>query len=852
MSAGLNCFWPFAALLERVHGWRFLKVCFHVLMTDLTSTLKTPSEARGSLAPLILAYGLLVAGLGVFLGPALIGRERLAFRDVSHFYTPLYEYVDARQSETWLPLWNPMDLTGLPLAGETTTAVFYPLRILVYRLIPSPVTAIAWYVALHLILAAIAIHVAAKSAGAGRLGCSLAVLAYPLAGPVFFLIYNPPFLVGAAWMPIALAGGLQLLQRTSLRWIAITAFSLAMPVLGGDPQTTVHGLMLGTITMMVRVATSIGRGGERPFYPVIGLSAAAILGGCIAAPQLAASIDWGMQSGRLAGYSAAERYDFNVLPWRWMELVIPEASGRLFPTNTRLSQAIPGDGRAWVVTLSAGILSLVLAMDRYLRRGWDFWDWLLPIGLLFSMAGPYWLLVTAVPGYEAFRYPSKWLPIAVIGMVVMAARQMEHLQREDNRSIHWLCLGIGAFAIVGAASSVFVASMGLTETIESLPITDRFWGRLQLEVALTNFAWSALFTAIVVMVFGLLSRSSIRHRKWPWFGVAIVLLASLDLFSSVRTQIATVDVQTEKEILAAVVDVQPREESDARSMHISEGPSWPEEWRLHHDGEDRILEVEVSQRATQFGRWHLWERNATFNSMVSIRPQRIDAFWNAMKDRHFSGGSTERKDTWLRLESWLGVQNQHSSQIETVPGPKGRELSLAIGKESPNPNPTSLFRWDNQWQSIAPIRIVSADEMRSRIAEIIDDQTVSNPRVEGGNQAKKAIPTSVPAIQAVLLDPDRMVFEIDSEHAGLLTVKTFQDGNWQASLANLDQGSVCPATVKRTDYLFMGVEVPKGKWQVTIWYRPWWLTPSLLLAAAGMGLAVLGAMLRARDKMAVV
>jgi len=139
-------------------------------MTDLISTVETPSETRGSLATLILAYGLLVAGLGAILGPALIGRERLAFRDVSHFYTPLYEYVDARQSESWLPLWNPMEITGLPLAGETTTAVFYPIRILVYQLIPSPVTAIAWYVALHLMLAAVAIHVAAKSAGAGRLG----------------------------------------------------------------------------------------------------------------------------------------------------------------------------------------------------------------------------------------------------------------------------------------------------------------------------------------------------------------------------------------------------------------------------------------------------------------------------------------------------------------------------------------------------------------------------------------------------------------------------------------------------------------------------------------------------------
>ena len=121
---------------------------------------------RDSIAPVILAYTLLVVCIGTLLGPALVGRERLAFRDVSHFYTPLYEYVAARQFEDWGSLWNPLDLTGIPLAGETTTAVFYPVRIAVYALAPSSEIAMTWYVVIHLLIAAVAIHIAAKSAGA--------------------------------------------------------------------------------------------------------------------------------------------------------------------------------------------------------------------------------------------------------------------------------------------------------------------------------------------------------------------------------------------------------------------------------------------------------------------------------------------------------------------------------------------------------------------------------------------------------------------------------------------------------------------------------------------------------------
>ena len=39
----------------------------------------------------LVAPGLLL----LLFAPALIGEERLAFRDVSHFYTPLYDYVAA-------------------------------------------------------------------------------------------------------------------------------------------------------------------------------------------------------------------------------------------------------------------------------------------------------------------------------------------------------------------------------------------------------------------------------------------------------------------------------------------------------------------------------------------------------------------------------------------------------------------------------------------------------------------------------------------------------------------------------------------------------------------------------------
>lgn len=137
----------------------------------------------------------------LLFAPALAGIDRLAFRDVSHFYTPLYDYVASRNSEQWLPLWNPLDQTGIPLAGETTTAVFYPLRYVLFMLpIPSEV-AISWYIVLHLILASLTARLAARWAGLGQPAATIAGLLYPLSGSILFLYTNPPYLVSAAGCP---------------------------------------------------------------------------------------------------------------------------------------------------------------------------------------------------------------------------------------------------------------------------------------------------------------------------------------------------------------------------------------------------------------------------------------------------------------------------------------------------------------------------------------------------------------------------------------------------------------------------------------------------------------------------
>jgi len=811
---------------------------------------------RNSIAPIILAYSLLVCCIGTLLGPSLGGYERLAFRDVSHFYTPLYGYVAARQAEDWFPLWNPLDLTGMPLAGETTTAVFYPIRMLVYALAPTPETGIAWYVVVHLLLAAVAIHIAARSAGAGQFGCAIAILTYPLAGPVFFLIYNPPFLVGAAWMPIAIACGLRLLNGSlddgvKVRFrIAATGIALALPVLGGDPQSSIHVLLLGTGAWLVRI-----RGNGREQWLIRAkefrcLVAALVLGCLISAPQLAASIDWGRQSDRVLNDISSDCYDFSVPPWHWLELIVPEASGRLFPTYERISHAIPGDGRSWVMTLYAGIVPIVLMLNRWKTRRFrkfDLWDFLVPIGLFFAISGPYWLIATVVPGYDSFRYPGKWLPLVSLGLAVVAARQAESLLNDPSKNTQSICLLVSLSTLTIAVVAILAFRFGASDYLHSLHLVDRFWGPLQPDLSLQSVAWSAILSTLVACSLWGLIRTQRPYLHASSFarvivGLAIIGLIAGDLYISVRNQIATVVMDDEAALLnvGSFSSAQP-----GRAMRTSSRPPWPSQWLEQHDGRKRLQEVEASQRTTKFGRWHLANGEAVFNSVTSLRPQRIDGFWSALASSKQLAINNSGHSNWPAIEAWLGIDRHIVTTLPAEPNELDHGYVVAGAELIFNPAPSPMFRWDASYRQIESRRLVTVADWETRLFEVAAKNEISTPIVESDEPpvtvaSGAAVPES---IELVLAEPSKWVFHVTTADAGLLTVKSYQDGNWHGNLRPLQRSEPnsfdAPlamsdrCAVLQVDYLFMGIKIPPGRWLIEFVYRPWWLFPSLTTASIG-------------------
>jgi hypothetical protein len=209
-------------------------------MTDRTiaTSDETASHNAGGLKVLFQRWIPALALIGLFLachGWALSPYHQYGFRDAGHFYYPLNERVQMEWDAGRWPLWEPEENGGMPLAGNPTAAVFYPLK-LVFFVLSYPWAARV-YILMHQILAWFAMRWLAREMKRSNVASWIAATSYAFGIPVLYQYCNIIFLIGAAWMPLGMGFGWRWIEnRRSLDLIGL-AVTIALQILGGDPQT---------------------------------------------------------------------------------------------------------------------------------------------------------------------------------------------------------------------------------------------------------------------------------------------------------------------------------------------------------------------------------------------------------------------------------------------------------------------------------------------------------------------------------------------------------------------------------------------------------------------------------------
>ena len=844
--------------------------------------------------------------IGAIFASVLTDQDRLAFRDVSHFYTPLYEYVSARQQQDWLPLWNDLDQTGIPIAGETSTALFYPIRYAIYSLPITPTLAIAWYVWLHLSLASVLAWAAARWHGTSKTSACLAAILYSLSGSVLFLHTNLPFLVSAAWLPLALAPMLCTHPALQKRQTFYVSIALTMMILGGDPQTAFHCVVVLTGILIFRFIRK-----SNPIMQPRQLMAAVALSLVVSAPQLAASIDWSRQSERVTEEKSihdllrapsveSRRYEtfaFSVPPWHWLELFSPAPFGHLYPVNTRMSLRFAGEARTWTPSLYmssfVGFICL-LSLSRLNRERTNGWLIISVVGITASLGayglvwliqystgtlqeldgsvgGVYWLLYWMIPNYDAFRYPAKWLPFFAIGLSVASAIMMDRPSTIERfrRMTTPAFLLFTSLAIV--AWTIHLSDQIIASPVQQWIPKDPFWGPLQIGLAWKEISLSLVHSSFITAGFIVIFWLNFRyHWRHPRLRLVLTALILLDLTVASEKLILKVSNRLEDDILSQYHDtrVTPSLSDQTvplRWLRTRSGSGWPMNWQ-ETSSIKRAAEVQAAGRLNWFGRWHLSDQTAVFNSASSIRSAAVSSFWRATQSVQRGRHPKQKSEDWQRIRSWLGIDGVITSKSDSMEVETQADryslptityqvtASQKTGTDTAvTHHPNSKLELNLNWRVVAANGHIDK-RMQERLNEIIPIEPSTNldppkpdslPHVKSTpwlfldeqsvqpNPARGSLKGKKLGWQCIQSSEENAIFRIEASNPVLISRAIYQDGNWRARIRTKESNQWQSQTVHQVDFLKQGFVVPPGNYFIQFYYQPWWLTLAGVLSLSG-------------------
>jgi hypothetical protein len=148
-------------------------------------------------------FGLTVGVLLLVAAPALLRPDLILgnFGDIAGYHYPLQHLTAAALHSGQLPFWNSYIFAGLPHLANTQTALWYPLAILL-RTFPL-VWAFTLYAVLHLIWAALGMHLFLRRRGLSAAGAAVLAATFALCP---FLVYRiaqgiPTHLAALSWAP---------------------------------------------------------------------------------------------------------------------------------------------------------------------------------------------------------------------------------------------------------------------------------------------------------------------------------------------------------------------------------------------------------------------------------------------------------------------------------------------------------------------------------------------------------------------------------------------------------------------------------------------------------------------------
>ena len=456
----------------------------------------TSSGRLSAAAPFVLVT---VVGLWLTRSFWFPGRYVVGF-DTYAYSGPNLE-VTERALRNWrLPILNDLIFGGVPHLGNPSAAALYPPQILTMAFGTN--RAMGLLVAAHVVLLGVGMVLLARRLAITRIGATAAALIAIAAGSTLTKTVQFEQILVIAWIPMLLVA-LHAVLNSSRPWRAVAALSAttAAILLAGHPQLVYQ-------TVVLAIAATIGFAYDDHRWRRLGhVAAGAVLGACIALPQLVAVLfataDSAIKGGR----------DLDNLLLPALSLT-PRASARAFlgTVQDRDHAIFAGgfEGIAFIGVVVALLVAIGVVQSVGSRRSRT-WAIALAAAALLALTwaiGPrtavYRLAYEILPGFDLARASARWVVIVVLVAALFAGAGADVIWRGAHRR-HL------AASVVAAMSVVALIALDVVDTVDRRSAT----------------IWAVIAAvAIVLLIVNTAVRSSPVARGTA---VAILVLAGLEL-----------------------------------------------------------------------------------------------------------------------------------------------------------------------------------------------------------------------------------------------------------------------------------------------------------------------------------
>ena len=339
---------------------------------------------------------------------------------------------DSLKLHSQLPLWLPGILMGMPLIDSSNLILFYPINLLMMLLgVPVSATYLPDII-FHLLLGALGVFLFLRSIDLRKEEAWFGAFVYMTCGTSVSLVAAGHMgnIIAVALLPWAFYFVEKAVKKSSLLWWLSLGAIFGLQVLGIGMQIMIYTAAGVCVYIIYRTLTSGGTlkmlGASIFLFLMSGIYALVI-----SAPQFFPSLDYLKHSWR-QGLDYNNFISFSLHPAETLSFFLPRFFG--IPDKTYW-----GWMQIHMVTFYAGLLPFVLApfaFSKEKKKTAIFFAGMTGFLLFLAYGGytPVYKLFYALPVFNNFRNPTRFLYVASFFMAVLCATGLSNIINENEKN----------------------------------------------------------------------------------------------------------------------------------------------------------------------------------------------------------------------------------------------------------------------------------------------------------------------------------------------------------------------------------------------------------------------------------